>query len=151
MSAPKENSRNVNKNLVLLEQEPQLTASQNQALSLLLAGNSGVLTAQEIGVTAETISRWLNHDSHFIAAYRRGLIAQHQAVENSIVELAQDAVATIAEIMRDKKQEPKIRLDACRLILSARAAPDSYGKVSPGQVSSEIKARLKPPRFEIDL
>lgn len=144
-------SRNVNKNLVLLEQEPQLTPQQNRALTLLLSGNSGALTAKEVGVTPETISRWQNHDSHFVSQYRRLILAQNQALENAICELAQDAVVTIADILKDKKQKPQIRLAAAKLILSARTVPDRIGKVSPGQVESEIKSRLKPPRFELDL
>lgn len=129
------NSKNVNEMVICPDQEPTLTPQQTKALSLLLTGNSQALIAKEVGVTIETISRWKNHNPQFVAAYRRGVIAAGEAVDNAIIELSNDAVETLRKLL--EARDDKVRLVAAKTILSVRPMVE-VKETSPGKIENEL-------------
>ena len=51
------------------EEEPTISAEQEQAIGLLGAGKSVAEAAEVMGVSRGTVHRWLREDAEFVAAY----------------------------------------------------------------------------------
>ena len=130
-----------NGNELHLEQIPDISSQQQKAITLLVAGNSQVITAKEIGVTPETVSRWTNHNPDFVAALRRAKISQYEAVQNGLTELSLLAVEELGKVL--KSGGPVHKLAAAKIILSA-IQPPATGYVSPARVRAELANRLEP-------
>ena len=61
-----------------------LTPQQLQALDLLLSGLTVTAVATAVGVSRETVHRWLRDDCGFIAAMNRGKRELHEAAQSRL-------------------------------------------------------------------
>lgn len=78
---------------------PDLNAKQVEALALLLAGKTGRDAAAELGINEATISRWLNKDANFIAAYNSGLESLWDAGFAELLDLRRRAMGTLSDLL----------------------------------------------------
>lgn len=107
--------------------EGQLTAKQRQALPLLAAGKSGNEVASALGVHVATVSKWLNRNQDFQRALADLRRAALRATEEQLQLTAQQALATLQELLLSAESE-SVRLKAACYVLDTvgvaeRAAP----------------------------
>ncbi|RME79662.1 MAG: hypothetical protein D6784_00380 [Chloroflexi bacterium] len=114
-----------------------LTPQQAQVIAHLVAGMSQAEAARQVGVAAETISRWKANNPAFVAAYNQAKQAQWDAVTMKLDGLANLAVDTLADLLQD--DDPKVRLQAVRLWLEHRQRPE--GPTDPQEVQAEMEHR----------
>lgn len=117
----------------------QLTPQKIKAIDLLVSGQSVVDTAEELGIAYETLSRWRNHDSVFIAAFNARRLYLWEANAERLRSLVNKAVRVI-EAAFDSKNE-STRLKAADMILR------SVGLANLPSPSN----RIKPDQIEVDL
>lgn len=104
------------------------------AVELIIKGESVTKTAELVGVTRETVSRWVNHDPEFkalMAEAHQGAVA---AMHHRLAGLTDTAVTTLADICKDPDHRPADRINAAKIILD---------KVAPSDIT--------PPEETIDL
>ena len=93
-----------------------LSANQQRAIELAMAGNKDQEVAEAVGVTRETVCRW-RHQPEFRAAlnaYRKEVFG---ATRERLRDLATEAVEALAEGLAD--ENPKVRVQAAVHILKA--------------------------------
>jgi len=96
--------------------DSNLTPIQERAIVALLANSTIKRAAKSIGVDETTLWRWLQ-DKDFHAAYRT---ARRESVSQAMARLQQassEAVNTLREIVKDKKQPAPARVSAAKAIL----------------------------------
>jgi transposase-like protein len=94
----------------------KLTPIRERAIVALLANSTIKRAAKSIGVDETTLWRWLQ-DKDFHTAYRT---ARRESVSQAIARLQQassEAVNTLREIVKDKKQPAPARVSAAKAIL----------------------------------
>jgi transposase-like protein len=94
----------------------KLTPVQERAIVALLSNSTMKRAAKSVGVDDRTLFRWLQ-DKDFHAAYRA---ARRETVTQAIARLQQassEAVNTLREIVKDKKQPAPARVSAAKAIL----------------------------------
>jgi transposase-like protein len=94
----------------------KLTPVQERAIVALLANSTIKRAAKSIGVDETTLWRWLQ-DKDFHNAYRT---ARRESVSQAIARLQQassEAVNTLREVVKDKKQPAPARVSAAKAIL----------------------------------
>lgn len=102
------------------EREPELDRRQTRVLGLLLAGFHVSTVAKKTGVGRSTIFRWLRHDEAFKDALRAGQRQSLGELSRSLAAFDQLAVATLADLARDKKIPPATRRAAANQLLQRR-------------------------------
>jgi transposase-like protein len=94
----------------------KLTPIQERAIVALLSNSTIRRAAKAVGVDDGTLFRWLQ-DKDFHTAYRA---ARRETVTQAIARLQQassEAVNTLREIVKDKKQPAPARVSAAKAIL----------------------------------
>ncbi len=94
----------------------KLSPQQSKAITALLTASSIAQAADEVGVTAKTLFKWLA-DPTFAAAYKA---AKREAVGQAIARLQQlsgAAVMVLAQVMADKNTPASSRVAAASEIL----------------------------------
>ena len=105
------------------EIEATINGKQEKALELILRGINHVEVAKAIGVTRQTVSNWRHYNTVFIETLsneRKLLREKHQDSINGLVEKAIDVMKNALD-----DEDPKIRLQAVKLVLSTAALKDS--------------------------
>jgi hypothetical protein len=95
----------------------KLTGRQQKAVAALLTTGEVSAAAREVGISRETLHRWLR-DPVFLAAVR---VAEAEALDELsrlLVRLGRTAVATIAKVMSDAGTAPATRVRAADVALS---------------------------------
>lgn len=95
----------------LSHQCDQLSELQQKAISLLLRGKTQEKVAEEIGVTRETINRWLNHNPFFVANLnKRWQQLQVEAAE--AVTSLQMAVELVEEALQETDCMQNLKIES---------------------------------------
>ena len=92
----------------------------DQAVVALMSKPSIEAAAKAIGVSGNTLLRWLKHPQ-FQAAYSDTRVAVYGQSVARLQNASGSAVETLIEIMRDKKKPPAVRVRAADLILTHAA------------------------------
>jgi hypothetical protein len=77
-----------------------LSTPQEQALEWLISGGSVAEAAEVVGVTRQTISRWLHHDPDFRAVYDAWKIESSQLLEGRLIAAGESAMDNILNAVR---------------------------------------------------
>jgi transposase len=103
--------------------EEKLNEKQEMAIELALTGMSDGEIARKIKVSRQWVNTWRNHNTVFIDALeerRRTLRERHQ---DSVIGLVEKAIEVMKNALDD--EDPKIRLQAVKLVLNTAALKDS--------------------------
>lgn len=106
-----------------------LSDKQHAAIRLLIAGTTQVTVAEQVGVTPETLSRWLNSDSLFIATLNYNRQAAYTSVIERMRSLAHAAVDALENSL-DSENE-MVRLKAAQAILKMINLDDIAAPAGP--------------------
>ena len=124
------------------EIEATLNRKQEKALEIMLQGKNDVEVAECIGVTRQTIRNWRNNDAVFIItleAQRKALREKHQ---DRIYGLVEKAIEVMSAALED--EDPKIRLQAAKTVLSTAALKDSLKRQQePSEGDQTLKELVK--------
>ena len=118
--------------------EEKLNEKQEMAIELALTGMSDGEIAKRVKVSRQWVNTWRNHNTVFIEALaerRRTLRERHQ---DGVIGLVEKAIEVIKAALEDG--DPKVRLQAAKLVLSTAALKDS---MKEKQEPSEKDAFLK--------
>jgi hypothetical protein len=94
-----------------------LTPRQHKAVAALLITGEVKAAAAEVGVTRETLHRWLK-DPTFLAAVREAEAEALDELSRLLVRLGRTAVATIAKAMSDPVTPAATRVRAADVALN---------------------------------
>ena len=108
------NSKSIN--LKNYQTKMKLTTQHTRAIELLALGETGRSTAQKLGVSEETVSRWKS-DFDFMAALNSLLQDNKEAVQARLRSLSEVALETIESVMNDPDVPAKERLMASFKVL----------------------------------
>ncbi len=86
-----------------------ITAKQEQAIGLMLAGTSLPDTAAQLGVGRGTLYRWLREDPDFIAAWNGWRRDLARAARSRLLTIGDTAVTTVQEAI--EKGNAKLAFD----------------------------------------
>jgi transposase-like protein len=89
----------------------RLTGKQHKAVAALLATGEVKAAAAEVGVSRETLYRWLRQPA-FLEAVRAAEAEALDELSRLLVRLGRTAVATIAKAMQDPGTLPATRVRA---------------------------------------
>jgi len=91
----------------------ELTGDQNMVLFMLLEGKTQREAAAAVQVAEETVSRWMNHNPGFMAAYNAGVQSLYDAGLNELLALRRKAIGVLGE----KLERGPFQLKAAELVL----------------------------------
>jgi hypothetical protein len=93
----KEESTSAGVNQATEKAAEDFTAKQQIALQALAAGSNVTRAAFAAGVTRQTINRWRKENPAFNAAIKAWILQTKRSAETMLVELVEEAVASIGE------------------------------------------------------
>ena len=91
-----------------------LSLDQEKAVDLLVAGTDTQEAADALGVTRQTVSRWLNHDAEFRAALNARRLEVWGAAADRLRNLLPRAVAVVEGALA-VDPDPKLALEVLKL------------------------------------
>ena len=115
----------------------ELSPNQVQVLTLLMAGSSQREAASQAGVNEATVSRWMNGDPAFIAAYRAELQSLYDAVTAESLGYRREALRFLSERLATARDPEKVK--AAALILKHTTLPRPAGETDPAAIALQIK------------
>ena len=130
-------------------QIPELTNEQIKAADLLLAGMSVTDTAGEIGVTRETVSRWRNKNSAFIAYTNQARLELYAANQDEMNRLVGRALDTLGVLL--DSENDVVRLKAALGLLKSveiEARPLNL-ETDPATVEANLFRQEKEVQFQL--
>lgn len=92
------------------------TPRQNRGIEALLRMRSIPLAAEEVGVSARTVYRWLE-DPRFKAELSKAEGVAIDTASRNLVRLADSALALITQVLANSDITPAVRLRAAGMIL----------------------------------
>ena len=95
----------------------QLNPEQEQAIALILTGQTDQAIADAVGVTRQTVNGWRNHHPEFIAVLNQHRAVIWEAHTERLRGLASGAIDTLADALDD--DDPKEQRAAAVHILKA--------------------------------
>lgn len=129
-----------------------LTDQQMRALDLVIVGTKIVDIANEIGVTRETVSRWINDNPIFIATLNEKRRELYQASQDRMLRMLDTAYDTLFELLGEDSP-PTVRLRAAQTVIQmCNEIKDNVGPAEPDEVAHELnnQAALKEQGMELD-
>ena len=120
----------------------KLTTQHTRAIELLALGETGRSTAQKLGVSEETVSRWKS-DFDFMAALNSLLQDNKEAVQARLRSLSDVALQTIESVMRDPETPAKEKLSASFKVLELTS-------INAPEIGSDNPAKLKQKKQSYD-
>ncbi len=109
-----------------------LTSKQRKAVDALLATGEVTAAAKDVGISRETLHRWLKHPD-FIAAVREAEARAIDDLSRMLVRLGRSATATLAKAMTDPTFPPATRV---------RAADAALGRLLQLRELATLEARV---------
>ncbi len=94
-----------------------LSPQQELALDLFATGKTVTQVAEALGVSRQTVSKWLNHNRDFREALRERRREQWQQWQSRLLALVPEALDTVATLLKDGA--PQERRWAAQYILQA--------------------------------
>ena len=95
----------------------QLSPEQEQAIALILTGQTDQAIADAVGVTRQTVNGWRNHHANFMAVLNQQRATIWEAHTERLRGLASGAIDTLADALDD--DDPKEQRAAAVHILKA--------------------------------
>jgi hypothetical protein len=111
-----------------------LSVTQEQALVLLLAGKSQTDTAKEVGVTLETVNRWLHNDAAFIATLNARRRDVWTANCERLRSLIGQALTTLEGLLNADNEATRMRTASVILKATTRQADAPTGPITVEEV-----------------
>jgi hypothetical protein len=108
---------------------PAVSANQQLAIDVLLAGGTDSEAAQAASVTRETVCRWRHSDADFIAAYNRERRAASEATADSLRQASLKAIKTLSDILSD--EDCSLRIKAASILLGQYDEAQAPGDTDP--------------------
>ena len=96
---------------------PSLTSKQRKAIDALLATGEVKAAAAEVGISRETLHRWLRHPA-FSQAVKEAEAKAIDDLSRMLVRLGRTATATLAKAMTDAATPMSTRVRAADVSLS---------------------------------
>lgn len=97
--------------------EQELTTKQRKAVEALLATGEVTSAAKEVGVSRETLHRWLKQPV-FVDAVRQAEARALDDLSRMLVRMGRTAAATLAKAMNDSSTPMATRVRAADIALS---------------------------------
>jgi hypothetical protein len=97
------------------KRERGLTIKQQNALDLLVLGETDAATAQAVGVNRVTVTKWRNYDPHFQAELNRRRQELWGAAVDRLRSLLPLAIDTLEHELHHGKQRGRVAIDVLRL------------------------------------
>jgi hypothetical protein len=96
----------------------ELTAQQEAALGLFLAGRTVTETAEEIGVSRSAVSEWVNQNALFKAALNARRAEVWASAADGLRALLPQVIAAVAEALNgpDKLRAASLVLKSCGMV-----------------------------------
>lgn len=115
-----------------------LTAKQQEALALLVAGNSPLQTAKQCKISVDTIYSWRSQHPIFGDLEKRIIRGRLQEAVRQVQGMVPIVLTTLLNLVTDPDTSPRDRIAACKLLLElagidariATGAPDTSGEVA---------------------
>ncbi|MBT7123312.1 MAG: helix-turn-helix domain-containing protein, partial [Clostridia bacterium] len=99
------------------DESGQLNPEQEQAIALILTGQTDQAIADAVGVTRQTVNGWRNHNANFIAVLNQRRAVIWESHTERLRGLASGAIDTLAVALDD--DDPKEQRAAAVHILKA--------------------------------
>ena len=112
----------------VFHEELGLTAQQWQAIGLLVAGAKQVDTAETVGVTQETVSRW-RASPMFASALNLAIRDSYTATIGQVRDITKDAIDALRQSLYS--EDEKVRLSAALAVLRLRLQLDAGAMGAP--------------------
>jgi transposase len=103
--------------------EEKLNEKQEMAIELALTGMSDSEIARRIKVSRQWVNAWRNHNTVFIDALEERRKTLRERYKDNINGLVEKAIDVMKNALDD--EDPKIRLQAVKLVLTTAALKDS--------------------------
>ena len=104
------------------KQSKSLTQKQVQAIDRLAAGDKQIVVVERVGCGGATLRRWLKLPEFTRELDRRIAEGRSEAMR-SLRALNNEAVSTIAELMRNPETPANVRLQAALRVLELGVSP----------------------------
>jgi hypothetical protein len=114
-----------------------LTAQQDRAVALLLMGTTVTTVAASIGVSRETVHRWLRENFEFIGAVNRGKRELRDAASARLLGAWSKAAENIAAAV--EKGDLKASLLLLRVFAGSFGVVDVIGSDDPKRLADEAE------------
>ena len=111
-----------------------VSASQQLAIEVLLAGGTDSEAAQAASVTRESVNRWRHSDADFVAALNRERRAIFEATRDNLCRASLKAIATLQDILSDEDRSLRIR--AALILLAQRGEAQAPGATDAAVVQA---------------
>ena len=112
-----------------------LTEKQVQAIDRLAAGDKQIVVVERVGCGGATLRRWLKLPEFTTELDRRITEGRSEAMR-SLRVLNNEAVSTIAELMRDPETPAAVRLQAALRVLELGVSP--LESIDPGFTEEKL-------------
>ena len=113
-----------------------LTEKQVQAIDRLAAGDKQIVVVERVGCGGATLRRWLKLPEFTTELDRRIAEGRSEAMR-SLRVLNNEAVSTIAELMRDPETPAAVRLQAALRVLELGVSP--LESIDPGFTEEKLR------------
>jgi len=123
-----------------LKERQELTAQQEQVIALLLTGTTQAAAAEQVGIAAETVTRWKSGDAVFIATYNAARQDLWQANRERLKSLRSHAVDVLAALLDSDHEATKLKAALSVLDL---AAGQPTGPTDPEAVETQWAEAVK--------
>lgn len=114
----------------------ELSGRKNMVLFMLLQGNTQKEAAAACDLNEATVSRWMNGDAAFIAAYNSGLQSLYAGGLAELMEARRMAIGVLVELL--EKPNPN-RLKAVELTLKYSSKPE--GPTNADEIDIELQGK----------
>ena len=122
----------------------QLSPEQEQAIALILTGQTDQAIADAVGVTRQTVNTWRNHRPEFMAVLNQRRAVIWEGHTERLRGLVSGAIDTLGEAMQD--DDPKEARAAAVHILKACGlygqSLQPLGHTNPDTIKSEQRREL---------
>lgn len=106
------------------KRERGLTIKQENALDLLVIGETDSATAEAVGVARVTVTKWRNYDPHFQAELNRRRQDMWGASVDRLRSLLPHALDALEHELQHGKQRSRVAIEVLRLAGLDRSGPN---------------------------
>jgi phage terminase small subunit len=121
-----------------------LTPKQRKAVEALLITGDVTAAAKEVGVSRETLYRWLKQP-HVLEAVREAEARALDELSRLLVRLGRSAATTLARAMSDAETPAATRVRAADVVLARLLQLRELATLEARVVDLERRAGLEPP------
>ena len=123
-----------------MEEEEKLNEKQEMAIELALTGMSDGEIAKRVKVSRQWVNTWRNHNTVFIDALEERRRTLRERNKDALGGLVERAIEVVKDALEDA--DPKIRLQAVKLVFSSAALKDSMREKNEPNEREELLKEL---------